>query len=154
MPVTPYVGVWIETIIRYFLRRHLQVTPYVGVWIETLIWSSMKTQSWSLLMWECGLKQLRRCACLSRVRSLLMWECGLKLPFHPCGMPTRLSLLMWECGLKRCLRCMLPLGLTVTPYVGVWIETFNVGSCCAFASVTPYVGVWIETGTYKYTPIC
>ena len=38
--------------------------------------------------------------------------------------------------------------LTVTPYVGVWIETrmnTTVGYECV---VTPYVGVWIETPRY------
>ena len=35
LPVTPYVGVWIETGLQ--LKKHLShpVTPYVGVWIET-----------------------------------------------------------------------------------------------------------------------
>ena len=34
--VTPYVGVWIETIQRPKQIVYIQVTPYVGVWIETL----------------------------------------------------------------------------------------------------------------------
>ena len=33
--VTPYVGVWIETLIILFSYRQYYVTPYVGVWIET-----------------------------------------------------------------------------------------------------------------------
>ncbi|EIY18586.1 hypothetical protein HMPREF1062_05788, partial [Bacteroides cellulosilyticus CL02T12C19] len=33
--VTPYVGVWIETLIFGILRLIVVVTPYVGVWIET-----------------------------------------------------------------------------------------------------------------------
>ena len=54
--VTPYVGVWIETIGTSLMLRQEDVTPYVGVWIETTkIWGRWK--SWrSLLMWECGLK--------------------------------------------------------------------------------------------------
>ena len=34
--VTPFVGVWIETIILVNNRLTLRVTPFVGVWIETL----------------------------------------------------------------------------------------------------------------------
>ena len=33
--VTPYVGVWIETIYNQCRLRGERVTPYVGVWIET-----------------------------------------------------------------------------------------------------------------------
>ena len=33
----------------------------------------------------------------------------------------------------------------VTPYVGVWIETFDTSSALDGLDVTPYVGVWIET---------
>ena len=33
--VTPYVGVWIETIFLAFNKSIAEVTPYVGVWIET-----------------------------------------------------------------------------------------------------------------------
>ena len=35
--VTPYVGVWIETLISAICRKVRGVTPYVGVWIETFI---------------------------------------------------------------------------------------------------------------------
>ena len=34
-PVTPYVGVWIETVRIISMTSLFQVTPYVGVWIET-----------------------------------------------------------------------------------------------------------------------
>ena len=33
--VTPYVGVWIETLRTLWRRNRRKVTPYVGVWIET-----------------------------------------------------------------------------------------------------------------------
>ena len=33
----------------------------------------------------------------------------------------------------------------VTPYVGVWIETFPLIISVLLLEVTPYVGVWIET---------
>ena len=35
MTVTPYVGVWIETVIICIDSEFYHVTPYVGVWIET-----------------------------------------------------------------------------------------------------------------------
>ena len=33
----------------------------------------------------------------------------------------------------------------VTPFVGVWIETFSSPKMMQPSSVTPFVGVWIET---------
>ena len=33
----------------------------------------------------------------------------------------------------------------VTPFVGVWIETIQLGQILPEESVTPFVGVWIET---------
>ena len=36
-PVTPCVGVWIETFILSALFSRIEVTPCVGVWIETCI---------------------------------------------------------------------------------------------------------------------
>ena len=33
--VTPYVGVWIETMLAAAILAGAMVTPYVGVWIET-----------------------------------------------------------------------------------------------------------------------
>ena len=35
LPVTPHVGVWIETWTLYDYEGSLYVTPHVGVWIET-----------------------------------------------------------------------------------------------------------------------
>ena len=33
--VTPFVGVWIETILILLIKWIIIVTPFVGVWIET-----------------------------------------------------------------------------------------------------------------------
>ena len=55
--VTPYVGVWIETMRRGNRLRKYVVTPYVGVWIETRRLTVRPLLRPSLLMWECGLKQ-------------------------------------------------------------------------------------------------
>ena len=52
---------------------------------------------------------------------------------------------MWECGLKRYLQRYAPVQKLVTPYVGVWIETYYAEYNLDHKKVTPYVGVWIET---------
>ena len=39
--VTPFVGVWIETILQAATLKGWQVTPFVGVWIETRCRPSM-----------------------------------------------------------------------------------------------------------------
>ena len=57
--VTPYVGVWIETLHAHERVLAGVVTPYVGVWIETFRMQRAVTTTRSLLMWECGLKPLR-----------------------------------------------------------------------------------------------
>ena len=35
--VTPFVGVWIETVNMMKIERRIYVTPFVGVWIETAL---------------------------------------------------------------------------------------------------------------------
>ena len=52
---------------------------------------------------------------------------------------------MWECGLKQKKYENAKEENTVTPYVGVWIETASLPPTGNCVSVTPYVGVWIET---------
>ena len=37
--------------------------------------------------------------------------------------------------------------MTVTPFVGVWIETTGTREYGEHLKVTPFVGVWIETTT-------
>ena len=48
--VTPYVGVWIETLAEILYLTPPFVTPYVGVWIETARFGSLpnRTSSHSL----------------------------------------------------------------------------------------------------------
>ena len=36
-------------------------------------------------------------------------------------------------------------GISVTPFVGVWIETPVNSQSILYIGVTPFVGVWIET---------
>ena len=50
------------------------------------------------------------------------------------------------CGLKLSVVGMIVLGVSVTPHVGVWIETQIVSTSEMAYRVTPHVGVWIETG--------
>ena len=41
--VTPFVGVWIETENTTRTKKKISVTPFVGVWIETLIYKAETT---------------------------------------------------------------------------------------------------------------
>ena len=52
------MGVWIETSTSDAKLSGSKVTPYVGVWIETVNAVGCTTATLSLLMWECGLKQV------------------------------------------------------------------------------------------------
>ena len=54
--VTPYVGVWIETMSMEVFPGCTIVTPYVGVWIETWMCNIYKLYEKSHPTWVCGLK--------------------------------------------------------------------------------------------------
>ena len=51
----------------------------------------------------------------------------------------------WVCGLKLSITLSALSHTSVTPYVGVWIETMRGNTSENWRIVTPYVGVWIET---------
>ena len=55
----------------------------------------------------------------------------------------------WVCGLKLRNTVITENGYSVTPYVGVWIETILISLVWILLWVTPYVGVWIETQHLK-----
>ena len=57
--VTPFVGVWIETISRTNKLTPTSVTPFVGVWIETSVPGGRRHPSRSHPSWVCGLKHHR-----------------------------------------------------------------------------------------------
>ena len=57
-PVTPFVGVWIETWRRNLSSATASVTPFVGVWIETLLGGLFGKHNTSHPSWVCGLKRL------------------------------------------------------------------------------------------------
>ena len=128
-PVTPCVGVWIETFrLKHFLEalcRHtlrgcvdwniyqlitmcsLIVTPCVGVWIETSRWWLYR----------------RYCYVTPCV--------GVWIETMPCICMTATA--------------------RVTPCVGVWIETEETAQLEHLKQVTPCVGVWIETSNSVQT---
>ena len=56
LPVTPFVGVWIETSTSGWKQTEKSVTPFVGVWIETAFFSSKPNPATSHPSWVCGLK--------------------------------------------------------------------------------------------------
>ena len=66
--------------------------------------------------------------------NLLIYNMLLDIESHPA----------WVCGLKRNSLIIRHLQ-TVTPCVGVWIETVTVKGTVITGKVTPCVGVWIET---------
>ena len=55
--VTPFVGVWIETLALPKETKASVVTPFVGVWIETsFVETVLKPDGLSHPSWVCGLK--------------------------------------------------------------------------------------------------
>ena len=67
--------------------------------------------------------------------NLLIYNMLLDIESHPA----------WVCGLKLMLNHITTECRTVTPCVGVWIETMSAELGNPEVSVTPCVGVWIET---------
>ena len=123
--VTPYTGVWIETLYQHLFWSPLTVTPYTGVWIETFNagfkWLfNLVTPYTGVWIETTGLEDWE-----IRIKSHPTRVCGLKLLrfklFYRChrSHPTRV------CGLKL-MRNLKKFLIKVTPYTGVWIETFIV----------------------------
>ena len=67
--------------------------------------------------------------------NLLIYNMLLDIESHPA----------WVCGLKLVSIIFNSFVSTVTPCVGVWIETNNRSTIVIASRVTPCVGVWIET---------
>ena len=166
--VTPYVGVWIETVIKQWIkdknashptwvcglkhkhsspvRGHKHVTPYVGVWIETftnrvfMIKYGVTPYVGVWIETSCVIAKGNPKNVTPYVG---VWiETRVKRRNWSCSgsHPT------WVCGLKQVLFPILRLPY-VTPYVGVWIETHEFCFFHPVRIVTPYVGVWIETSS-------
>ena len=67
--------------------------------------------------------------------NLLIYNMLLDIESHPA----------WVCGLKHRNACIHCKPVSVTPCVGVWIETLFPVAGFILRMVTPCVGVWIET---------
>ena len=63
----------------YHLRKVMGVAPYVGAWIETVVKHFAKSRSWSHPTWVRGLKQMQRSEATQKKRSHPTWVRGLKL---------------------------------------------------------------------------
>ena len=110
--VTPFVGVWIETVVMTSTWRSLTVTPFVGVWIET------RLSSRNMPPWACH--TLRGCVDWN----LLYLNLLTILHSH-----TLRGCVDWNID-GMCASA----GMYVTPFVGVWIETTNVCGICRMST--------------------
>ena len=98
------------------------VTPYVGVWIETMRYDPDSLESGSHPTWVCGLKRYWQWKSNIDTVSHPTWVCGLKQPSQSLLFFISGSHPTWVCGLKQWWGEHV-YRQPVTPYVGVWIET-------------------------------
>ena len=143
--VTPYVGVWIETLNKSLAISPFKVTPYVGVWIETdlrKLYHSSRYQS--LLMWECGLKQYPGKITRRWYRHSLCGSVDWNLEISHKGIPLCSHSL---CGSVDWNNDILSKGLRIGGHSLCGSVDWNRrrAACTLHCPVTPYVGVWIET---------
>ena len=153
---------WIETSLCTSLLQAQYVTPCVGVWIETISFAPLDNFVGSHPAWVCGLKHVCLAYFGCQIGSHPAWVCGLKRRLieiftdkgesHPawvCGLklkkmsitPSRvLSHPAWVCGLKRALTGGDITKESVTPCVGVWIETCT---CWILSSVRVSHPAWV-----------
>ena len=101
----------------------MSVTPFVGVWIETIPSYCCLLMILSHPSWVCGLKLGKPRTMRFEGRSHPSWVCGLKLVLLANLVAAILSHPSWVCGLKQVKKNTLMLFVLVTPFVGVWIET-------------------------------
>ena len=100
-----------------------RVTPFVGVWIETCRRPSCSEEKPSHPSWVCGLKLGNNALSHTLIKSHPSWVCGLKHLVYEAFHTAYVSHPSWVCGLKP-LRWWHHCALwSVTPFVGVWIET-------------------------------
>ena len=122
--VTPFVGVWIETLFRSVVYVARRVTPFVGVWIETLQRSQENVNKSSHPSWVCGLKQGQAALMQGRaghtLRGCVDWNPRYRRSNHWSNGHTLRGCVDWNRLKKNALRY-----LRVTPFVGVWIETLT-----------------------------
>ena len=99
--VTPFVGVWIETVSLRSSLSSSSVTPFVGVWIETSLLNIDDALLSSHPSWVCGLKLVDVEKWRSGHQSHPSWVCGLKLGMLQNNHVSDKSHPSWVCGLKR-----------------------------------------------------
>ena len=80
---------------------YMWVTPFVGVWIETVSVSLFGLKWESHPSWVCGLKHREPEEGKGYPSSHPSWVCGLKQVRRHCKYRTQLSHPSWVCGLKR-----------------------------------------------------
>ena len=100
--VTPCMGVWIETQKCYSMFWLIQVTPCMGVWIETTISSSTAHRLWSHTLYGC-----------------VDWNKSIR-----CNRTYKIGHTLYGCVDWNLHSHYKPQRQTVTPCMGVWIETY------------------------------
>ena len=75
--------------------------------------------------WVCGLKPPKFASFEPFKRSHPSWVCGLKHSLLPKQSVPPSSHPSWVCGLKQLIHQVIQVIQQVTPFVGVWIETFK-----------------------------
>ena len=118
------------------------VTPYVGVWIETVMCGLKHDNPMSHPTWVCGLKLPKAIA--ARSESLVTPYVGVWIETVMCGLKhdNPMSHPTWVCGLKLPKAIAARSESLVTPYVGVWIETSMAQYSAISKMVTPCVGIY------------
>ena len=146
----------------------------MGVWIETIYQTLIINILKSHPVWVCGLKLDLFSVEAFKNESHPVWVCGLKLNTMLNNRANILSHPVWVCGLKHPLRPVYHSGHSVTPCMGVWIETSSSARYCRYfashpvwvcglkhtkwsavckgVTVTPCMGVWIETSDISQPP--
>ena len=145
--VTPYVGVWIETVSGWSERNRERVTPYVGVWIETVIpmftkWLNLSHSLCGSVDWNHDPNPVTEPIGVTPYVGVWI-ETGIL----PGNYTRKLSLLMWECGLKQRVQRYPKEEKRRHSLCGSVDWNGRPNNCCPGFQVTPYVGVWIETST-------
>ena len=121
------------------------VTPFVGVWIETIIPLLIAMNTPSHPSWVCGLKHQRQK--LVHLRLCVTPFVGVWIETAMClwGKPRSFVTPFVGVWIETSSAHLVRKQALVTPFVGVWIETNAVMVVSDDAIVTPFVGVWIET---------
>ena len=143
-----------------------RVTPFVGVWIETLSLHHEKGNSKSHPSWVCGLKLLRWCLLITplchTLRGCVDWNLQPSLCFYSnishtlrgCVDWNMLDILINRWDISHTLRGCVDWNLSLVDMVSLLLVSHPSWVCglkqkaATFRcdnDVTPFVGVWIET---------